>query len=77
MRLAVLAILASLFLASPNALHPFLGLAASFILLCEFRDLWRDMSRSRRRQEILGSQIRGYADALQNSRRPLTARRYI
>ena len=77
MRCAILAILACLFLASPSTLRPFLGLAATLIVLCEFRDLWRDMARSRRRQAVLGDQIRAYADALHTSRRPPAVRRYV
>ena len=77
MRLAILAILACLFLASPTALRPFMCFAAVFVLVCEFRDLWREMRRSSRRRAMLSDQIRGYADAVHTSRRPQIARPYV
>lgn len=77
MRFAILAILACLFLASPATLRPFMCFAAAFILACEFRDLWREMRRSSRRRAMLSGQIRGYADALQSSRRPQISRPYV
>ena len=68
MRFAMLLILACAFLAAPSFLRPVIGVVALLVIGFEFATMWRDMRRASYRRNIIGQQIRGYADTFQRDR---------
>lgn len=74
MRLALLTILACLFLVAPPAARPILCLGIAFVMSAAMVEMLRDAKRSAQRSKMLSLQIRSHASAFTCTRQ-INARR--
>ena len=69
MRIALLIILACLFLAAPPAMRPILCLGVAFVMSAALVEMLRDHKRSTQRRSMLSLQIRGHASSFASARK--------